>query len=197
MAYAGQTLNNPMTGEHLTFLKTTAETNGDSLLFSCRVEPGKTRLAPHLHPHQTERFTMKTGTLGARVGDEIYTLLPGQSLTLPAGVVHQWWNPTAGEVSFEVEVTPARNLEATLEAICGLAQDGKLTKTAMPRNPFRLAQFGQLSETYLPVIPVWMQRIGLSLGSALGRVLGYDPTFAAYRTPALPQMAAAGQVEAA
>lgn len=193
MAYAGQTIDNPVTGEHITFLKTTADTAGDALLFECRVDPGKARLAPHLHTAQTERFTMLDGTLGARVGDAVYTLLPGQSLTLPARVVHQWWNATSETVRFQVEVTPARNLEATLEAICGLAREGKLTRAAMPRNPFRLAQFGKLSETYLPVIPIWLQQVGLTLGSALGRLLGYDPTFAAYRTsaPAAPTPAAA------
>jgi quercetin dioxygenase-like cupin family protein len=192
MAYAGQSISNPVTGEHITFLKTTAETNGDTLVFECRVEPGKATLAPHLHTGQTERFTMQEGTLGAQVGNEVYTLLPGQSLTLPAGVVHQWWNPTDEEVCFQVEVSPARNLEATLEAICGMAQEGKLTKAAMPRNPFRLAQFGKLSETYLPGIPVWIQEIGLTMGTMMGRVLGYDPTFAAYRTPALAAQPAAG-----
>ncbi len=165
MAYAGQTIDNPVTGEHITFLTTTSETRGEFLRFDCRVEPGKARLAPHLHTSQTERFTMLEGTLGARVGDEIYTLLPGQSLTLPARVVHQWWNPTDETVRFQVEVTPARNLEATLEAICGMAQDGKLTRQAMPRNPFRLAQFGKLSETYLPVIPVWLHRLARTISS--------------------------------
>ena len=100
MAYAGQTIENPVTGEHITFLTTTSETNGDFLRFECQVEPGKARLAPHLHTSQTEHFTMLEGTLGARVGDEVYTLLPGQSLTLPARVVHQWWNPTDEVVRF-------------------------------------------------------------------------------------------------
>jgi quercetin dioxygenase-like cupin family protein len=191
MAYAGQTIENPVTGEHITFLSTTAETNGDTLRFECRVEPGKARLAAHRHTTQTERFTMLEGTLVAKVGDELYTLLPGQSLTLPVNVVHQWWNAGDETVCFQVEVTPARNLEATLEAICGMAQAGKLTTRAMPRNPFRLAQFGQLSETYLPVIPVWMQQMGLTIGASLGRLLGYDPTFAAYRTVASAQQPAA------
>jgi quercetin dioxygenase-like cupin family protein len=195
MAYRGQNLYNPVTGEHITILETTAESNGARLVFECRVEPGKARLAPHLHITQDEHFTMLKGKLGARVGDEIYTLLPGQEVHLPRGVVHQWWNPTDDEVVFRVTVTPARNLEATLEAICGMAQDGKLNRNAMPRNPFRLAQFGKLSETYLPIAPIWMQQIGLSMGSAMGRLLGYDPSFAEYRTP-LAQPAAA-QAEAA
>jgi quercetin dioxygenase-like cupin family protein len=197
MAYAGQTIENPVTGEHITFLTTTVETDGDALRFECRVEPGKARLAPHRHPRQTERFTMLEGTLAAQVGEERYTLLPGQSLTLPAQVVHQWWNASDEAVCFQVEVTPARNLEATLEAICGLAQAGQLTRRALPRNPFQLAQFGQLAETYLPVIPVWLQKVGLRMGATLGRLLGYDPTFAAYRTPAPAPQPATGIAEAA
>jgi quercetin dioxygenase-like cupin family protein len=184
MAHAGQTIHNPVTGETITFLKTTAETGGELLVFECRSEPGKTALAPHLHTNQEERFTMLSGTLGVRLGKEVHTLRPGDKMTLPAGVVHQWWNPTDEEVSFYVEVTPARNLETTLEAICGMANEGKLTKQAMPRNPFRLAQFGKLSETYLPVIPVWMQKMGLNMGSLAGSILGYDATFASYCTPA-------------
>lgn len=195
MAYRGQTIDNPVTGEHITFLNTTADTDGTALLFECRVDPGKAPLPPHFHPSQTERFTMLDGILGARVGAEVYTLLPGQSLTLPARVVHQWWNATTEPVRFQVEVTPARNLELTLEAICGMAREGKLTRHAMPRNPFRLAQFGTLSETYLPVIPLWLQQVGLTVGSALGRLLGYDPTFAAYRTTA-PAPAATRVAEA-
>lgn len=145
---------------------------------------------------------MLEGTLGVRIGHEVYTLLPGQELTLPARLVHQWWNPTGQEVMFQVTVTPARNLEATLEAICGMAQAGVLTKQAMPRNPFRLAQFGRLSETYLPVVPLWLQRVGLAMGAALGRLLGYDPSFAPYRTlpasaPAQPSSAVEATPEVA
>ncbi len=184
MAYAGQTISNPVTGEHITFLKTLADSGEDRIIFECRVEPGKARLAPHRHINQVEYFTVLSGTLRARIGGEAYTILPGQNLTLPANIVHQWWNATSEEVIFRVEVAPAANLEATLEAICGLANEGKLSKSAMPRNPFRLAQFGKLSETYLPVIPVWIQKVGLTMGSVMGRLLGYDPTFAAYRTPA-------------
>lgn len=59
-------------------------------------------------------------------------------------------------------------------------RDGKLNKSAMPRNPFLLAQLGRLSESYLPVIPIWMQKPMLTIGSTLGWVLGYDPRFSQY-----------------
>jgi hypothetical protein len=61
----------------------------------------------------------------------------------------------------------------------------------MPKNPFRLAQLGRLAETYMPGIPIWVQKVGLTMGCAVARLLGYDPTFAEYATPATRELAAA------
>lgn len=182
MAYAGQSIVNPVTGEHFMFLKTAADTQGQYILFDCRVEPGKATLPPHVHATQEERFEIVSGTLGVMVGGEKYTLQAGQRIVLPARIKHQWWNAGDDEVHFRVEVVPPRNLEATIEAIAGMAVEGKLNKRAMPRNPFLLANLGRFSETYLPVVPIWMQRSMLAVGSTMGRALGYDPTFSQYRS---------------
>ena len=180
MAYPGQQLYNPITGEHITFLVTAEETDGEYVKFDCRVEPGKTALKPHVHAHQEERFQVLSGTLECRVGRKKVTLRAGDSIVLPKRVVHQWKNAGDDEAHFLVEVSPARNIERTLEAITGMAQEGKLSKGVMPKNPFRLAQFGKLSETYLPIIPIWMQQVGVSMGALAGRMAGYDASFAAY-----------------
>ena len=84
-------------------------------------------------------------------------------------------------MTFRVEVEPAGNLEAVLEANAGMAVAGKLTKKAMPKNPVHLVNLGSLSQTYLPGIPIWMQDIGLAMGSLTGRMLGIDPQFSSYR----------------
>ncbi len=182
MAYAGQTITNPITGEHITFVKTTADTNGEMLVFNCRVSPGKAVLAAHVHTTQEERFTVISGTLGVMVGSDVYTLRAGDKMVLPARLKHQWWNAGRDDVSFQVEVVPPRNLEAVLEAVCGMAHAGKLNKRAMPTNPFLLANLGRFSETYIPGIPIWMQKAGLAMGGTMAWVLGYGPDFAEYRT---------------
>lgn len=184
MAYAGQTIYNPITGENIRFLKTTEQTNGELLVFDCRVEPGKATLPPHVHATQEERFEIISGQLGVMLGGKKQILNPGDRVTLPAKVKHQWWVPGDEEVHFRVEVSPARNLEAVLEIVSEMAITGKLNKQVMPKNPFVLAAFGKFSETYLPVIPIWMQNIGLNMGTAFARTLGYDPEFNEYRTRA-------------
>ncbi|GAC1468671.1 MAG: hypothetical protein PVSMB7_16880 [Chloroflexota bacterium] len=182
MAYRGQTIHNPVTGEHITFLKPAADTHGALLVFECRAEAGMIPLRPHVHTTQSEHFTVISGTLGVMVGGKKYALETGESVLLPARVRHQWWNAGDNDVLFRVEVVPPRNLEATLEAVCGMALDGKLNKKAMPRNPFLMAHLGKFSETYLPWVPISLQNLMLAAGSTIGALFGYDPTFSQYRT---------------
>jgi mannose-6-phosphate isomerase-like protein (cupin superfamily) len=187
----GQTIENPISGEHITFLKTARETNGASFLFDCRVPPGMTPLPAHIHMRQEERFEVISGTLDVLRGHETFTLSAGQQAVLPAGIKHQWRNAGPEDVYFRVEVVPAGNIERVLEAVAGMARDGKMTRTCRPKNPFRLAQFARLAETYMPGIPIWMQKVGLALGCTAARVLGYDPTFAEYATLATGEPALA------
>jgi mannose-6-phosphate isomerase-like protein (cupin superfamily) len=184
VAYAGQTISNPVTGERITFLRTSSGTGGKFVLFDCVVRPDGIPLPPHIHTQQTERFEVLNGRLGVMLGGKEHVLTAGERIALPPRVKHQWWNAGEEEVHFRVEVTPAHNLEAVLEAMCGMANEGRLNGAAMPTNPFLLANIGKLGETYLPVVPIWMQQVGLTMGSMLGRVLGYDPAFCQYRATA-------------
>ena len=185
MANRGQTIYNTVTKEKITFVRTTDDTNGGLLEFICSVTPDGIPLRPHIHANQEERFEIISGTLGVMIDGEIFNLESGDRAVLPAGMKHQWWNAGDDEVTFRVEAEPAGNLEAVLEANAGLAKAGKLNKNAMPRNPFHLVNIGKLSETYLPGIPIWFQKMGLATGSLVGRALGFDPTFRKYRAMAV------------
>jgi quercetin dioxygenase-like cupin family protein len=181
VAHRGQSIYNTVTKEHITFVRTTEDTNGQILEFVCTVPTDGIPLQPHVHETQEERFQVLRGTLGVMLDGERFELQPGDRAVLPAGMTHQWWNAGEDEVSFRVEAEPARNLEAVLEANAGMAQAGKLTRKAMPRNPFLLANLGKLGETYLPGIPIGLQKLGLQMGSMTGRMLGIDPGFGKYR----------------
>jgi quercetin dioxygenase-like cupin family protein len=185
MAYTGQELTNPITHERFTFVETTQDTKGARLVFETRVTPGGVNIPAHIHTSQEERFEVSSGSLGVMRAGEKQILGPGDTIRLPARIKHQWWNAGEDEVRFRVEVAPARNLEAVIEALSGMAQEGKLNRRAMPTNPFRLAQLATFSDTYLAGIPLWLQGPLLALGSALGRLLGYDPAFTEYRTAAV------------
>lgn len=175
MAQTGQVITNPITHERITFLRTGAETQGASLVFDCACAPGGVRLPVHIHRTYAERFEILAGTLGAICGDTEYRLGAGDRVVLPPGVRHQWWNAGEDEVHFRVEVTPARDLETALEVICGLAQRGGMTRRCVPKNPFALAYIAQVSETYLPGMPIALQRAGLAALTSVGWLLGYTP----------------------
>jgi mannose-6-phosphate isomerase-like protein (cupin superfamily) len=191
MAYSGQTISNPVTAEQITFLETTRDTEGARLLFDCRVGLTGGVLPAHIHAAQAEHLEVIEGTLGVLLGDSTYVLREGQSIAMPAKFKHQWWNADDDELLLRVEVVPPRRLEAVLEAVSGMAHEGRLRGNGMPRNVFDLANLVRLSETYAPALPVWVQWIGLRLASWLSPLLGHDPSFARYRTQT-PEMVPAG-----
>jgi hypothetical protein len=51
-------------------------------------------------------------------------------------------------------------------------------------NPFRLAVIAKANfdTVRVPVVPVWMQRAALAVGSPIGRLFGYRPTYTPTRT---------------
>jgi uncharacterized cupin superfamily protein len=190
MAHVGQVITNPVTRERITFRTTTQETEGQSLVFDCAVAPGGTPLPPHVHTTQEERFEMVSGVLAVMCGGETRILTSGQQATLPVGIKHQWWNAGHTVARFRVEAVPARHLERVLEVVSFMSHDGRMNKRGMPKNLVELANLGRLSDTYVPGVPVVLQKMGIAAVSTLGLLFGYKPDFSQYETgDALPEAA--------
>ena len=178
MIHAGDTIENPVTGERLVFKKTSAETDGEYVLFECFVKPSGFVAAAHVHPFQEERFQVLEGTVMFRIDGQELAAGPGDTILVAAGRKHQFWNAGDEKVRFACEVRPALQFEQLIETMFSLAQAGKTNRKGMP-NPLRLAVIAQahFDTVRLPFPPVWMQRMGLALGAPLGRLLGYGPTY--------------------
>jgi len=178
MTRAGDTIENPVTGERLVFKKTSAETGGEYVLFECLVKPSGFVAAAHVHPFQEERFQILNGSVMFRIDGEEFATESGDAILVAAGRKHQFWNAGDEEVRFACEVRPALQFEQLIETMFALARDGKTNRKGMP-NPLRLAVIARahFDTVRLPFPPVWMQRIGLALGAPLGRVAGYRPTY--------------------
>ncbi|MGH2995205.1 MAG: cupin domain-containing protein [Gaiellaceae bacterium] len=178
MIRAGGVIENPVTGERIVFHKTSQETGGEAVVFETFVQPDGFVAAAHVHPEQEERFEVVSGRLGLTVGGEEIVAGPGETLTIPAGTPHRFWNVGEDEVRFRCEVRPALQFEQLLETMFALAADGKTNKKGMP-NPLRLAVIARahFDVVRLPFPPAFVQRIGLALGAPLGRLLGYAPTY--------------------
>ena len=191
MIRTGDTIHNPVTGERITFLATSADTDGEAVVIETVVQPDGFVAAAHVHPSQSERFAVAEGTLGLEVGGKKLTLGPGEVAVVEAGTGHKFWNAGDGSVRFVCEVRPALQFESLLETMFALAAGGKTNRKGMP-NPLRLAVIAKahFDTVRLPLPPAWMQAAGLALGAPLGRLLGYGPTYESEeKAPAIPAVA--------
>jgi mannose-6-phosphate isomerase-like protein (cupin superfamily) len=178
MIRKGDTIENPVTGERMRFLETSAETSGEYVLVEVTVQPNGFVAAAHLHPSQTERFEIESGTIGFKLDGKEVVAGPGETVVVPAGSSHKFWNAGETEATFICEVRPALQFERLLETMFALAVDGKTNRKGMP-HPLRLAVIANahFEDVRLPFPPAWVQKTGLLMGAPIGRLLGYKPVY--------------------
>lgn len=187
MIRTGQTIEHPVTGERLTFLKTSRDTGGEYVLVECELAPGGQVAAAHVHPHQDETFEVLEGRVGFTAGDREVVVMASGTITVPRGTAHKFWNAGEEVARFRTEVRPALRFEQLIETMFSLAQDGKVNRKGMP-SPLRLAVIARahFDDVRLPFPPAWMQRAGLALGAPLGRLVGYRETYAPIHAEPVP-----------
>jgi quercetin dioxygenase-like cupin family protein len=81
-----------VTGERITFLETSEETDGEYAAFELRVRPHGFVVAPHVHPFAEETFEIRSGTFTFVVDGHERRAVPGEEATVPAGTPHAWCN---------------------------------------------------------------------------------------------------------
>jgi len=84
MAIAGQIIENPVTGERITFRRTAADTAGELLELDLELAPGGKVPGAHRHPKQEERFEVLSGRLELRLGLRRIVAEAGEVVTVPA-----------------------------------------------------------------------------------------------------------------
>ncbi len=178
MIRTGDILDNPVTGETIHFVKTSADTGGAYVLIDVLVQPSGFVAAAHVHPYQTEVFEILEGEITFKAGGKTFTAAAGEVVEVTPGMSHKFWNAGDAPARFRCEVRPALQFEQLIETMFALAADGKTNRKGMP-NPFRLAVIAKahFADVRLPFPPAWLQRAGLATGAPLGRLLGYKPTY--------------------
>ena len=140
MAFSGQVLENPISGERITFRKTAADTDGDLLVIDLELSPDGHVPGAHVHPHQEERFEVVSGVMKFRRGPRTVVARPGDIVIIPAGTMHRFENAGSDPAIVRVEVRPALRMEELFETTVALAREGRTDKRGMPK-PFDLALF--------------------------------------------------------
>ena len=181
MAYAGGIIEDPITKQQITFLKTARDTEGELLRVEVRMAPGGF-IPRHRHPLQQERVEVVSGTLRFRIRGRERSLESGETLVVNPGEAHDVHNESGEVAIFVVETRPALKTERGLEIIFGLAKEGKTNQNGRPKNVLQrgIIAYEFMNEVALPGIPLVVQRAAVAPLAALGHLFGFRSRYSRY-----------------
>ena len=168
MITTGDSIENPATGETVTFLQTAQDSDGETVVIDVRLAPGGVASAAHVHPNQTETFRVVEGLVGFRLGGRRVVATEGETIVDEPGTAHRFWNAGTGDARFVCEVRPALEFQRLLETMFALARDGKTNSRGVP-HPLRLAAIAahHRRDIALPLLPRALQDAATTLGAAV------------------------------
>jgi quercetin dioxygenase-like cupin family protein len=176
MAFTGQTLVNPASGERITFRITAAETNGELVAIDLELPPGgRVPGGLHIHPLQEERFEVVRGMMRFRMRRRRMRAGPGEVVVVPPGMPHDFANAGDETALVRVEIRPALKMEQLFETAVALAEQGRTMLGGIPK-PLELALLTREFEQEVRAVspPRWLQRIGLAPLAWLAQRRGRD-----------------------
>ena len=176
MPYPGQTLNNPYTGEQITFEQTGQDSASSLVAFIHMMAPRKTPTFPaHVQLNQEERFEILAGAARYRLEGVERQAQMGETVVVPAGVIHiNCWNAGPDELQMLHSFRPGLGADIFFETLFSFAREGK-TNDKGEVNLLQLAVIGNSieSQTFNAGIPIPLQRAALPILAMIGRWLGY------------------------
>ena len=182
MAKTGDVIENPVSGERVTFLATAADTGGRLVRAEVTVRghgfvTGKTE---HAHARQTERFELREGHITFLVDGAELRAGPGELVNVPPRHRHAFWNAEDEPATMILEVEPALNFETIMETAFGLARDGKANKNGVPADLLQLAVMTASADA---VFGNALQRAMIGVFAFAGRLAGRRERYARYSGP--------------
>lgn len=164
-------IENPVTGERMAFHVTGAADADRTFRAELFVRPYGAVAGPHVHAEQEERVLVHAGQLRYRIGDDERALGPHQTVSIPAGAPHVWWNAGDTEAHVQVELRPGRGAEALYARLFALARDGKTDEHATPGLVERAA-LAREHGYYAVGLPLAVQIPLLAIVERVARALG-------------------------
>ena len=127
MARPGDAIENPVTGQRLTFLVTGADSGGELFRAEGAFPAGGFAGVEHLHPHQHERFEVLAGRAAFSIEGVERVFGTGQTVEVPAGTKHTFRNAGDDEMRVVFEFRPApASTERFYELYFGFAQERRV-----------------------------------------------------------------------
>lgn len=178
----GESIENPVNGERITWIETADSTAGELLAFDLSLRPGAAVAAEHRHIQQEERFRVDAGRIGLAVEGTERIVELGEEVTVPAGVAHRWWNEGHEEAKVRVELRPALDTQTFFETFFGLARDGKTNSKGIPGILQIAVAYRDLGASCPMLVkpPAPVQRTVFAALAPIGRLLGRRSVYPSY-----------------
>lgn len=119
MSDAYRTVDNPGTGETITFVETSEASGGARVVALITLAPGGA-ITPHSHQVK-ETFECIEGTFTIHLADRDMTFPAGASLAVGPHQLHGFRNDTDVPATLKVTATPAGDLDRVLRTLSGLS----------------------------------------------------------------------------
>jgi quercetin dioxygenase-like cupin family protein len=174
----GHVMENPVGGENrIVFTNTAQQTGGEVFGLEVFIRAGAPGTPEMVHPLQDESFQILSGSLDFSIGGQERRLEAGESLLIPKGTPHNWWNESNEETHALVELKPALRSEELFANIYGLFNE----KGALP-NPLQMAVLfnEHFNEGHLTKPPLLVQKAMFGVLAPVGRLLGYKAHYPKY-----------------
>ncbi len=148
----------------------TADSDGAYVEMEFVLPSGCVPPPPHVHPAQVEDYEVLAGTFELVVDGRWRTLAPGESASVPVGVLHTFRNRSGETVRVRNRHTPAMRFEEFIERTCRILRLAGVTRKRDPRVPLYLsAVMLDYGETLFPGRA--RERIPMRALAAVGRRL--------------------------
>jgi len=172
MVQPGDVIENPVTGERMTFIRTSAQTGGALAEMDLELSPTAALAAEHIHLHQEEKFHVLEGLIRVRCGGDDSVRAAGETVVVPAGSPHAWAPEGKAGARVRITFTPGADIEQFFDEFFRLGREGRTNAKGMP-SPFATARLGLAHEMYLakPPVPVPLQRAAFRVLAGAGRLL--------------------------
>jgi quercetin dioxygenase-like cupin family protein len=133
MAQADDVIENPVTGQRLIFLITSADSDGELFAAEGIFPPGGFAGVPHIHPHQDEHFEVLAGHATFDIDGAHHVLGAGNTIDVARGTKHTFANAGQDQMRVRFEFRPALpSTERFYELYFAFAQQGRVNTKAMP-----------------------------------------------------------------
>ena len=172
MADAGDVIENPATGQRLTFLATARDTAGEVFRAEGAFPPGSFAGVKHIHPHQDEHFEVLAGHAAFYANGREQVLGAGETIDVPAGTKHTFRNAGDDDMRVLFEFRPALDsTERFYELYFAFAQEGRVNAKAMPGLLDIATVWPSVSEhAVLAKPPAWVQHLLFRVLAPVARV---------------------------